>query len=383
MRRYLLFVFLVFFGLVIGAIVCELYLRSIPHISIKFYDNDIFGSALIPSQSGWFVSETNEYKTKVDVNSQGWPDVEHSFEKTNGTRRELIIGDSFVENFQVPFENRFFRQLQNFLGNSDEVVAMGRGNTGTAPQYLIYKNYGVMYKPDIVIHMFFEANDIKNNSIKLQNDPFLPYYTIDESGNLIETDHSKKSLRKMAALKEFVLNFRIVELVLSFRHKIIENQQKHKFGYPIDYHVYDKEYTDDYNNSWEVTKKLILKTKTEVESSGAKYILIIVPGSEQIDQIKQSEIFRTYPEMNPDKIDFLKPEKILAKFCNENKVDCHFMYPYFMSYLSENKDKHLYFFKDGHWTQDGTDLASKFIYQEVLKPLLEMPLFDQKIIPQN
>ncbi len=56
---------------------------------------------------------------------------------------------------------------------------MGRGNTGRAQQYLMLKEYGLKYKPDLVIQMFLTANDVKNNSPVLQNDPYLPYFEID------------------------------------------------------------------------------------------------------------------------------------------------------------------------------------------------------------
>jgi len=128
---------LIFFAVVISFLLIEFLLRVFsPHeTNLEFYDNPIFGSALVPNQKGLFVTETKEYSSKVEVNSQGWPDTEHSFEKPEGVYRILILGDSFVENFQVPFEKRFFRQLQDKLGSKFEIIAMGRGNTGTAQQY--------------------------------------------------------------------------------------------------------------------------------------------------------------------------------------------------------------------------------------------------------
>ena len=367
-----------FLGFAIGLAVCETYLKSIPYTTIKYYENDVYGSALVPNQSAMFVAPSKEYKSEVSVNSHGWPDIEHAYDKPDNVTRELIIGDSFVENFQLPQEFRFFRQLQSKLDAKNEVIALGRGNTGTGQQYLILKNYGLKYDPDVVIHMFFEGNDVKNNSQKLQNDPYLPYFTIDEAGNLKQLEHTKRSSRKMAKIKDFFLNFHTVKLVLSIRQNIIENKQKYSLGYPIDYHVYDKNYLSEFDEAWKITKKLILETKAEVEKLGAKYVLVAIPASEQIDIKKQSEIYKKYPEMNPDEIDFDKPEKILIEFCFENSIECRFMSPYFKRYLIENPNKELYFFKDGHWNADGTNLASEFLYQEVMKPLL-----DKQVVPQN
>lgn len=351
--------FLIILGLGISILLLEAFLRLWPKTTLKFYDNNIFGSAFIPNQKGTFVTNSKEYKTEVAINSHGWPDIEHSYEKPDGIYRILILGDSFVENLQVPLENRIFRQLQSKLGDKFEVVAMGRGNTGTAQQYLMLKNLGIKYKPDLVVQMFFEANDIKNNSPLMQNDPYLPYFKLDSDGSLIELPHQKRSDRKNESLKEILKNLRVVELLLSVRQNIRERKENLKTGYPIDYHVYDKNYSEEFLGAWEVTKRLILETKSETEKSGAKYMLVPFPGSEQVDVNKQNTIYKTYPQIADAEIDFEKPDKILSNFCDENGIECYSM-------LHRFKDSTSYYPRDGHWTQEGTDQVSQFL-AEILR----------------
>ncbi len=357
--------FLILLGIVVSLLLVEFLLRifSHPETTLKFYDNPVFGSALVPNQEGLFVSETKEYSSKVKVNSQGWPDIEHNLAKPEDIYRMLILGDSFVENFQVPLEKRFFRQLQDKLGNKFEIIAMGRGNTGTGSQYLTLKNYGLKYKPDLVIHMFYEANDVKNNSSSMQNDPFLPYFKIDAFDNLVELPHSQRSLRKLAALKEFLTNFRVIKLILKVRQNMMENREKLKSGYPIDYHIYDKDYSEEYTKSWEVTKRLILRTKMEVENSGSRYIFIAIPGSEQIRKNVQETIIKSYPKFSLDNIDFEKPDQILKAFCEKEKIECYFMLSSFKEYMNSKPQSQLYYFYDGHWNETGTNLAALFLYQ--------------------
>ena len=359
-------VFLIGFGIFSGIIVIEICLRLFKNeTTLKFYDNPVFGSALVPNQEGLFVSETKEYSSKVKVNSQGWPDIEHNLAKPKDIYRMLILGDSFVENFQVPLEKRFFRQLQDKLGNKFEIIAMGRGNTGTGPQYLTLKNYGLKYKPDLVIHMFYEANDVKNNSSSMQNDPFLPYFKIDAFDNLVELPHSQRSLRKLAASKEFLTNFSVIKLILKVRQNMMENREKLKSGYPIDYHIYDKDYSEEYTKSWEVTKRLILRTKMEVENSGSRYIFIAIPGSEQIQKNVQETIIKFYPRFSLDNIDFEKPDQILKAFCEKEKIECYFMLSSFKEYMNLKPQSQLYYFYDGHWNETGTNLAAKFLYENL------------------
>lgn len=345
---------LVFLGVIVSLFLTELSLRILlpPKTTLKFYDNPVFGSALVPNQKGLFVSETKEYSSEVEVNSQGWPDIEHSFEKPKGVYRILILGDSFVENFQVPFEERFFRRLQDKLGNRFEIIAMGRGNTGTAQQYLMLGEYGLKYKPDLIIQLFLTANDVKNNSSVLQNDPYLPYFTLDENNNLVLIPQIKRSQRKLAAMKEFFKKIRVTELLLSARQKLKERKDNVKFkGYPLDYHVYNQTYSEDYQKAWDITYKLISEIKREVENAGAEYLFIAFPGSEAVERNKLDSLYLQYPEMKTAGLDLEKPNKLLFAFCQKENIDCLFLRP------PEGTYNRL----EGHWNQKGTDFVAEFI----------------------
>lgn len=359
---------LISFTVVVSFMFIELVLRIIlpSETTLKFYDNPIFGSAFIPNQKGLFVTETKEYLSEVGINSQGWPDAEHSFEKPESVYRILILGDSFVENLQVPFEKRFFRQLQNKLGNKFEIIAMGRGNTGTAQQYLMLKEYGLKYKPDLVIQLFLTANDVKNNSPVLQNDPYLPYFEIDESGNLKEIPHLKRSNRKLSSLKEMFKKFKLTRIILSLRQKYLEKKAVAlSGGYPVDYHIYDSSYSTEYQKAWEITKRLILETKKITEEAKSKYILVTLSNNEQVNTKVQEEIFKKYPNMKKSKPDFEKPDKLVKVFSEEEKITYWQMLPYFKSFTNHYPLSATHYPYDGHWDQIGTDLATEFLYENL------------------
>lgn len=340
-------ILLVICAVILGLIICESFLRIfIPSTTLKFYQNPIIGSALKPNQSGIFVTQTNEYITDVVVNSHGWPDIEHPYDKPENVYRILILGDSFVENWQVPLEQRFFRQLQNKLGDKYEIIALGRGNTGTYHQSLILKNYGLKYKPDLVIHMFLTANDIKNNSPVLHPE----IYNIKESSKL----------------KNYLKQSRIVELLLTFRQKYRENKQNSQIDYPIDYHIYDQNYTKNYQTAWETTQKLILDTKKITEDSKAKYLLVTLANNEQVNAKVLSEIYKKYPKAKKANLDLEKPDKLIANLANEEKINLFQMLPFYKEYAKNNSNTPTYFFYDGHWTKEGTDLAAKLLFDQII-----------------
>jgi hypothetical protein len=58
---------------------------------------------LIPGKRGQAV-QRGIFSTEIEVNSAGFRDREHSIEKQAGTRRVVLLGDSFLEAIQVPFD---------------------------------------------------------------------------------------------------------------------------------------------------------------------------------------------------------------------------------------------------------------------------------------
>lgn len=378
LQKLALRVFLVFIGLTTSLLVLEIGMRlyylmaenqflglTPARTTLKFYDDDIFGYVLVPNQKGWFVPHTREYFTWVEANSYGFPDVEHTLQKPPNTLRILLLGDSFAENYQVPLEKRFFRQLETTLKTITkrpiEVIVLGLGNSGTARQLLLLQNFGVSYKPDLVVHMFLTANDVKNNSPVLQMDPYTPYFRLNEQGDLVQTLHQKRSGRKFSKIKDTLKELRIVELLLAVRQKFFEDQQNRAAGYPLDYHVYDKIYTSEYEEAWAVTKKLILETKKETENAGAKYVLVVLANNEQVNLPVREKILNTYTSMQKSKLDFEKPDKILQEFCKETNIECLFMLPYFKEYVTQHPDKPTHNRLEGHWNQTGTNLAAEFL----------------------
>ncbi len=108
------------------------------------------------------------YDTIIEYNGKGYRGPEVAYEKPEDVYRILIIGDSFVEAIQVPYEQTFQAQLQARLRQYDtperryEVVAMGRTGWGTMHEATYYQVEGHKYNADLVILMFY-INDVADN----------------------------------------------------------------------------------------------------------------------------------------------------------------------------------------------------------------------------
>lgn len=90
------------------------------------------------------------------TNSYGLRDQEIPLEKPAGTYRILVIGDSTVLGFAVPFEKTFTELLETMLDEESESTRFDVINAGV-PGYSIYnclvylKRDGIRFDPDVII----------------------------------------------------------------------------------------------------------------------------------------------------------------------------------------------------------------------------------------
>ncbi|MHC4455101.1 MAG: SGNH/GDSL hydrolase family protein, partial [Planctomycetota bacterium] len=131
----------------------------------------VFGWVLEPNAS--YLNRMPEATVRVTYNSKGWRDVEHSLENRHGAFRILVLGDSFMEAFSsVELNDTFHKRIEQFArdkGIDVEDINLGVGGYGTLQEYLVFREVGVLYKPNLVLLGFYIGNDVRNNSIELES----------------------------------------------------------------------------------------------------------------------------------------------------------------------------------------------------------------------
>lgn len=108
-----------------------------------------------------------EYPDKlvsVSTNSLGLRGKEVSYKKPNGTKRVLILGDSYAFGVYVNDDETYSAVLEKLYGNEGktvEVISAGYAD-GWSPdeEYTWLINEGLKFQPDIIIYSFFIGNDI-------------------------------------------------------------------------------------------------------------------------------------------------------------------------------------------------------------------------------
>ena len=97
------------------------------------------------------------------VNSQGFRGPSRSFEKPIGTRRILLMGDSYTFGVGMPEEETIAAQLQGILGASSsrrvEVLNFGVPGVNLEETFEQYQRFASRWEHDVVLYLLFR-NDL-------------------------------------------------------------------------------------------------------------------------------------------------------------------------------------------------------------------------------
>lgn len=127
-----------------------------------------------PNRDYWHI--TKEYQINIQTNSKGIRAHEEiPYEKANGIKRIVLLGDSFGIGYGVNLEETFSEQMKRFLGEAGiecEVVNLSVSGHGTAEQLITLREEGLKYQPDLVLlawHGSDLADNIRANLFQLKN----------------------------------------------------------------------------------------------------------------------------------------------------------------------------------------------------------------------
>jgi lysophospholipase L1-like esterase len=109
--------------------------------------------------------QRREYEVTIKINDLGFRDSPRGYQPAPGVFRVLVLGDSFVEGYTVPLEQVVSKVLESRLDGPDcraEVLNAGVSAYSTDQEFLLYKEEGTRYRPQVVA-LFFYYNDVLHN----------------------------------------------------------------------------------------------------------------------------------------------------------------------------------------------------------------------------
>jgi lysophospholipase L1-like esterase len=342
---------------------------------------------------GWALRPSNtahqrnlDFDVTVAINDQGQRDRPHVIEKPVDTRRIVVLGDSFMEAYQVALEESLPYRLQEQLANDGfEVVNLGVGGYGTAQELRALQEDGLQYSPDIVVLAFFTGNDIQNNSRALQIDTFgednekvwgRPYVGVDDSSvavgdssaPLVWTEPDAARMREAAEKAErkrsgwlrrawklvepTVLANRLQQLFAraAARMGAPPADPRAHFGWPFLEHFE----SPVWDEAWLVTRRLILEVRDVSRAAGAEFVLMIVPAKLQVEESFRELARAQYPGVSFDE---KRINRALRAFSDQHGIRLYDPTPALVR-STEAGSIVYYQIEDHHWNPLGHEIVT-------------------------
>ncbi len=398
-RRFFLKLLLIVFGLVVGLLVAEVALRVAGYSFPEFYQPDQSrGYALRPKMSGMYRKEGVAF---VSINSDGLRDREHSTKKPADTIRIAILGDSYPEAFQVPVENAFWTVMESklqqcgvFERKQVEVINFGVSGYGTAQELITLREQVWKYSPDIVLLTVTTNNDITDNSRVLKKTDQIPYF-VHRDGQLV-LDDSFKSTRNFRFKQTFIARVgrwfnrhsRLIQAIAegqrawrlrraawtaglqllptAYAEEAPEREliaRSEELG--TDNLVYREMDDQVWREAWSVTEELIRIMGEEVESKGARFLVVTLSNGPQVypDGNVRKEFMRRFLVQ-----DIFYPEQRLKSFGDRNGIELLMLAPELQAYADQHQE-FLHGFTGnlgtGHWNITGHRVAGELLGQKL------------------
>jgi len=332
-------------GAVVVALVCgELGLRLFHPQPLGVWHQDRDGLAL-----HWpgLVTYLPQFGQAVSINSAGMRDREHTVPKVNGMWRILILGDSFMEALQVPFDASFPSMLERELGKTTqrpvEVVNASVSGWGTDDELMYLQKYGASWEPDLILIAITLHNDLKDN--------LRERFHKMENGALTERQRTPLSAQefRLLELKGFLASrshaYQLFTRYRQLRERSVEAGE-------LNSHVVDlfrPTTSPELARGVEITRLLLKRIFLIAVEQKAKVVVVLLPLTVQLSG-----------EVSD------RPQRLLRGVAQGEAIEVIDLLPQFREWTAAGGPS-LYLEHDGHWSESGHGVAAGVVASELVR----------------
>jgi hypothetical protein len=285
-------IFLVF------VVVIELVLRT-THLfgaRLSWTESDpILGYRFVPNSKYWCYKECDRLITG-EINNYGWRDKDWSLEKPQNTYRVAVLGDSFVEAFQVESEHTFLSLTERELNKNHrlkfEFMNFGRSGYTQTEELLVLSNYVVQFSPDMLVLFFQPSNDIRDVGKETATNLTRPFYHISGNEELIPDT----SFAKMRKFKIIVIidKLKTHSVLISLICQRYNHYQQDRVIAKLPKGVIDSYLSlctanqdTRYLRNYQLNKMLIKAMAEYCKNKGIKFILVTINTNAYIPKVEE------------------------------------------------------------------------------------------------
>jgi hypothetical protein len=297
-----------------------------------------------------------ERRTAVQLNSRGFRERELPVPRPAGVSRVAVLGDSFVEAFQVEPEQMVTRRLERLLaergGPAVQVLGFGCSSWGTAQQWLLLDEV-LGYGPSAVVLLFTLANDVRNNSAELEPAGRRPFFKL-ENGELTYVPVGPPTWleRWMPALGRSQAARLLLERVSILRQgAFLASRARQPACDPAE-EVFLTAPGKAWAAAWEVTARLLRRMRERLGPLGVRLVVVPVTPWQVVYPAVWQERLTHAPGCPPEAYDVSASESRLASLCAREGLE--FLSPTAeLIEASRRSEEPLYLARVGHWSPAG------------------------------
>jgi hypothetical protein len=352
-------------ALMVGAVIVavgasEAALRLFYPVALGVWHQDRDGLAL-----HWPRLHTHlqEFGVSVSFNSLGMRGPEPGVAKSARALRVLVLGDSFMEALQVPYEASFpsllERELERRTARPIEIVNASVSGWGTDDELKYLTAYGMKCAPDLVLVAMTLHNDI--------NDNLRERFHAMRDGVLVEQSRTTASAMryKLIELRDFLATrSQAYTLLLRARRA---REMKAEAGQLSDhvFALFSEPPDERIRRGVELTALLLERMQQVASADGSRVALILLPLEVQLSEQRFAALTAAAPA-HARHLHLARPQRLMTDVGDRLGLEVIDLLPSFRAWTAEGRQR-LYLERDGHWNVSGHHLAADIVAGELIR----------------
>ncbi len=332
------------------------------------------------------IYERSEFRIPVRFSNAGLRDRDYAFEKRAKTCRIAMLGDSFVEAMQVPFDSVLSERLEARLAASPpddreyEVINFGVSGYGTCQQLLLLEELVLRFEPDVVVSFYYHKD--------LDDDRHYGLCTLDAVDELhvLPEQHLSLRVRLISAVKSALYQHSHLWMFVSTRRprtvdpeSIVSKavgENPPVASCPGRQATFESRLTL-IEEPADVGRAVLMNTAlwqrmAEVSlAPGARYLAVIGVSAPQV----QPELYQKNLAGFAEAHDLSLPRLRLQQAARERGVD---VIDLFDAFHASSQREPLFFHIDGRWNAAGQRVAEAALWQALASGGLLQPVADSR-----
>jgi hypothetical protein len=360
----------------VALLLCEILLRVLGvNYPLLRWTDPVRGVAHIPNTR--FMAQAGRKRFLIQINRDGWRGPDVALEHPAGTFRIALLGDSFIEAFEVPFDSTvgevLERRLSQLRGTPVEVLNFGHGGYGTTQELLTLQHDVWKYSPDLILLAVTTGNDISDNYRPLKRADYVPYHVFRGTELVLDssflTSNGYRSRKRWTRqLSGVIQHSRLAQLLNRVRSQQRTGalQRAEADAVPGDEvglrdEVEVPPTTEAWREAWRVTEGILGLMNEECRRHHTPLAMVTLTRGIQVTPLRErKERFLNQLGVK----DLYYPERRLRDFGNKNGIPVFNLAP-IMAAQAEERQVFFHAFHDslgvGHWNEEGHRVAGELM----------------------